>query len=75
MRLYNGCPDSELKAKWDSIEKAKKQLQKQIPEAHCTYFPKEEKWQVHVWGKMIGGFFDTELAAIESAIETTRVVQ
>lgn len=50
MRLYNGCPDSELQAVWDSRDNARVQLQA-VALAHgygsvrCTYFPMEGEYQ------------------------------
>lgn len=43
MRLYNGCPDSELQAKWDREDAARKRLP---PGYRCTYFPVEGKYLV-----------------------------
>lgn len=45
MRCYNGCPDDELAAIWDSRDKAREEL-KRIAESlgkrgMCTYFPLE----------------------------------
>lgn len=42
MRLYNGCPDSQLKAIWDSRERANREARDL---GYCiTYFPMEAKY-------------------------------
>ena len=42
MRLYNGCPDDELKAIWDSRKKARDRAREL---GYCiTWFPIEEKY-------------------------------
>jgi len=43
MRLYNGCPDDELKALWDSRAKAKADAKKLG--YGITYFPVEGAYQ------------------------------
>lgn len=46
------------------------EIQKFEPEAHCTYFPGEEEYQVHVWGKPLTGFHKSHLAALEDCLKT-----
>lgn len=73
MRLYNGCPDSELKAILDETSKLEKKLKKLNPEAHCTYHHptgnSPHGFQVHEWGKEITGFFPSKNAALIEAIK------
>lgn len=38
MRLYNGAPDSELKAIWDARDEAQAKLRQLDPEAICIRF-------------------------------------
>lgn len=44
MRLYNGCPDSELQAIWDAEDRCREQL-KSIG-CKAVYFPAEGKYIV-----------------------------
>lgn len=44
MRLYNGAPDDELAAIWDSRDRARAELTKRG--LHATWFPMEGKWLV-----------------------------
>ena len=69
MKLYNGCPDSELRAKWDEEDKAGQELRRLNPETHCTYFPAEEEYSVWAGHKQISGDHQTRLAALKDAIE------
>jgi len=58
--------DSELQTRAAAARARLKQLD---PDAHCTYFPMEQKWQVHEWGRPISGFRDTGLEALEEACQ------
>jgi len=68
MRLYNGCPDSELQAIWDERNRLKKILRALRPGAHCAYFPVEGEYHVHEWGYPISGFRQTQEGALCEAI-------
>ena len=56
-KLYNGCPNDELQAKWDSESKARKDLDlatKQLTGnsntyARITYYPVEGKYSASMW--------------------------
>ncbi len=69
MRLYDGCPDSELKAIWDELERAERGLRAIEPEAHCTLHRggPGEGWSVHIWGNELA-FHADQLTAINLAI-------
>jgi len=71
-RLYNGAPNSELKALWDEEARLEAALLKAEPEAHVTYFPWEGLTQVHVWGKPLSGFHGSRAAAITEAIKNLK---
>lgn len=68
MRCYNGCPDDELQAlinKSDALEKAVRTIE---PTAHCTYFPVEETFHVHAYGRPISLYHKSRIAALEYAL-------
>lgn len=67
MRCYDGCWDSEATALFAKQDALLATLRKSEPEAHCTYFPSEGTFQVHVWGRPLSGFHRSEIAALEEA--------
>jgi hypothetical protein len=75
MRLYNGCPDSELRAIMSGNEKALAAVRRLIPEAHCTYhspalwYTKDYGYHIHVWGKSLSGYHPTIIDACKDALE------
>jgi hypothetical protein len=70
MRLYNGCPDSELKAIWDEEDRLLAKIKRLRPEARCTrHYPPDEGYQVHVRGKSIGPMRSSRMAALRGALE------
>lgn len=68
MRVYNGCPDSELQAKLDYEANLYNRLLKINPEACATYFPIENRWHVHIWGNPVSGMHIGRVDAIQEAI-------
>lgn len=59
MRLYNGCPDSELQAKLDDDKLAGNQLAK--IGLRATYFPMEQKWMAFDCDSLaVSEFYDTK---------------
>lgn len=68
MRCYDGCPDSELQALIDRDKSLLKTIRKIEPEAHCTYFHRDEQWQVHKWGNPLSGFHRNKLVALQEAL-------
>ena len=53
-RMYNGCPDSTMKKRWDYLDSLERKMKKICPVAFITYFPAEAKWDVGVsepWGR------------------------
>lgn len=68
-RCYDGCPDTEFKQHLDHIANLRKKLKKLNPDAHCTYFPMEEKYRVFVKFEPIGIFDFSEIRTLETAIE------
>lgn len=73
MRLYNGCPDSELKALWKNQDNLLKRVKAFRPDAHCTYHHPTGRtvsgWVVHEWGKEISGYHETMVLALLDAID------
>lgn len=67
-RIYNGCPDDELKAKWLYEEGLSKALSLLEPDAHCAYFPMEAQYRVHKWGVPISKMCNTREEALLEAI-------
>ena len=67
-RCFDGCPDTALKAKLGSEDLILKEIKKLEPGAHCTYFPVEEKWQVHISGRDIGPFLYSRRDALLGAL-------
>lgn len=72
MRCYNGCPDSALQAVLDQQAADDRALKLAHPEAHCTYFPVEQEWQVHIWGVPYGAPSTVRSVAIASGIAALR---
>ena len=70
MRLYNGCPDSDLAALWKKDADARQSLQKEAiklygkeTKAWITYFPSNGKYAASAWINdkyyPLGGFYNT----------------
>jgi hypothetical protein len=68
LRCYNGAWDSKATAIFAAQDAAMATIRKIEPEAHCTYFPSEGKFQVHVWGRPLSTLCDSQLAALNEAI-------
>jgi hypothetical protein len=76
MRMYNGCPDSELKAIIENRERLLTELRNIVPEAsvcfhHPTGWYGEHGYQAHVWGRPLSGFHKSPEAALIEAINLT----
>lgn len=71
MRCYNGAWDSEASAMFSEQDVLMTELRKVEPEAHCTHFPSEGQFQVHVWGRPLSELSDSKIAALRQAIERT----
>ena len=69
-KCYNGCWDSQTQARFDEENNLFQKLRKHEPEAWCTYFPIEEKYHVHVWGRSSSSMYDSRLAALTEALNT-----
>lgn len=80
MRLYNGCPDKELQALLDSIhdrkievENAIEKIKKVKPEICITYHHphggSKGGYVVHEWGNELSGYHNTQLEALNDALE------
>jgi hypothetical protein len=75
MRYYNGCPDSELQALLNAQGSLLDAIKKLEPAACCTYFPMEERWQVHKWGEPLSGFYSNKLEALKEALRNVNEQQ
>jgi hypothetical protein len=53
-RVYNGCPDDELKEQIKKEHALMNEIRAFEPEACLTYFPMEGYCVVHVWGRELG---------------------
>ena len=70
MKIYNGCPDNELRTRIEQEELLLKELRKVIPEASCCqFFSPDEGFRVHVWGDFIGELEPTRIEALQKALE------
>jgi hypothetical protein len=75
MRCYNGCPDDQLAAIWDSRDKARAALKRADPKAWCTYFPIENMYSCARWLEdgsfqdLTPDFYTTVEGACEAAIK------
>jgi hypothetical protein len=54
---------------------AYKALLKLNPEAYCTYFPMEQRYQAHIWGRPLSKFHRHPVDAILEGIETLKKEQ
>ena len=55
---------------FNKSEELAKVMYKKFPESHVTYFPVEQKYQCHVWGKPLGGMFSSRIDAIRDALKS-----
>jgi hypothetical protein len=67
-RCYDGCWDSESQREFDTQDSVLAKIRQIEPDAHCTRFPSESVFQVHVWGKPLSAFRASRLAALEEAL-------
>lgn len=72
MRCYNGAWDSEATALFARQDALLAELRTLEPEAHCTLFPYEGQFQVHVWGRPLSKMQPSRVAALEEAINGCR---
>jgi hypothetical protein len=71
-RVYDGCPDSELKRRVDSEAARLAELRRSEPEAHATYFPVEGCWMIHVWGRPLSDMYHSRAEALDAALRSQR---
>jgi hypothetical protein len=72
MRVYNGCPNDELQKYLDKVQKLEEILLNKFPESCVTYFPVEQKWQVHEWGNPLSKFHTAKIDAILEALKSEK---
>lgn len=68
MRCYDGAWDSEATALFKRQDDLMAKIKQHEPEAHCTYFPYEGEFQVHVFGRELSAICNTKLEALQSAL-------
>jgi len=71
MRLYNGAPDDELQAVWESRDDARAALKEADPDAWCTYFPLEGMYSCSRWIGEPGNRTFQELTVFHSTVEAS----
>ena len=68
-RVYNGCPDDELQKRLDKLVETEEKLKQLYPEAHVTYFPMEELYQVWQWNNPLGKSYPSKMDAMMDALK------
>lgn len=68
MRCYNGAWDSEATSLFKRQDELLARVRAKEPEAHCTYFPMEQRFQVHAWGRPLSGMCVSQIAALEETL-------
>lgn len=66
-RCYDGAWDSAATALFVEQDRIMNEIRRSEPDAHCTLFPSEGLFQVHVWGRPLSGFHSSRLAALKEA--------
>jgi len=67
VKCYGGCFDSASSRVFKELDRVLKLIKIREPEAHVTYFPVEEYYTVHVWGRSISGEFTNLSGALYDA--------
>lgn len=67
-RVYNGCLSDDLQAVFDRQNSLMEEILKINPNACCTYFPVENVYQVHEWGKPISQAHKNKIDALMDAL-------
>jgi hypothetical protein len=67
-RCYDGCWDSKTQAQFDKEDALMAEIRVIEPQAHCTRFPEEQKFQVHVWGRPLSEMRDSRETALREAL-------
>lgn len=67
VRCYDGAFDSKSQAVLNERTRVMKLIRQKEPEAHATYFPVEEEYVIHVWGRDISGYHKSYGAALYDA--------
>ena len=71
-RVYNGCPNNELMEYLRNEQRLENKLKNEIPGAWLTYFPGEEMWMAHVWGKPLSSMKREKIDAILEALQKNK---
>ena len=66
-RCYDGCFDSDTQKEVDMADKLLNKIRKFVPDVHITFFPVEQQWVVHIWGKEISSYHYSKNAALIEA--------
>ncbi len=54
--IGRGAFDSDSQRVLDARKQLLARLRTKEPEAHVTYFPVEEEYHIHVWGRSLSGY-------------------
>lgn len=65
---YDGAFDSATLEVIKNREEAFQAIREEYPEAHVTYFPVEQTWVVHVWGKELSSHHQSKGAALTEVL-------
>lgn len=71
VRCYWGAYDSKTQRVIDNQNACLAAIRATEPEARVTYFPMEEVWQVHVWGRPLSGYRASKGSALAEAYRAT----
>ena len=67
IRYYDGAFDSKTQAALDRQDQVLEKIQTVEPEALTCYFPMEEQYVVHVYGRKLSGYHSTRAQALADA--------
>ena len=69
MRCYDGCWDSEARAKFKAEDDLMVKIRKIESEAHCTRHYNLDFFVVHIWGRPLSKEMPTKMLALSDAYE------
>lgn len=71
-RVYNGCLSDDLQAYYKMCDLKMRLIRVINPDAHCTYFPNEGKYQVHAWGIPMSKMHSDKMEALQEALDNLK---
>lgn len=69
IRCYNGAFDTASQRILDAQDGALTAIRRTEPKAHVTFFPMEEEWVVHVYGRQLSSYHKSKGSALADALE------